>query len=151
MPWHRYRTGTFKQCKPHCWFIFCLELLYWLKYLAETDIAKRSSRCVWQFSRSQKFDTFHRYCHSFLRHERAYKCLSIDLSAWKHDALHCFSVQQDKVDNGPQDTLFNENLMIVTKSTKNSLIRTYPLISRGENLKMLPKYCSYHLLLSCTI
>ena len=47
---------------------------------------------------------------------------------------------QDNVYNGPQNIL-NQNLLIVTKSTENSLIRTYiltnPLISRCENLKWI--------------
>ena len=63
--------------------------------------------------------------------------------------------KQDKVYNEPQDKLFHGNLIIVTKKTKNGLIRTYflinPRISRCENLKILSKYCTYHLLLSCTI
>ena len=50
-----------------------------------------------------------------------------------------------------QGYTFNTILMVVTKSTKISLIRTYflihPLISRCENLKMLSRYCSYDLLL----
>ena len=66
-----------------------------------------------------------------------------------------FLVKQDKVYNGPQDILFNENLMIETKGTKNSLIKTYflinPLISRCENLKILSKNSSHSILLSCTI
>ena len=63
--------------------------------------------------------------------------------------------EQDKVYNGSQDILFNKNLLIVIKNTKDSLIRTYflinPQISECENLKMLSKYCSHDLILSCMI
>ena len=63
--------------------------------------------------------------------------------------------KQEKVYNGPKNILFHDNLMIVTKSTKSSLIRTYflikPLISRCDNLRMLSTYRSYHILHMCTM